>query len=276
MRRKAALLLVLAALVTLGACGAAPAESAGTELNVYCFSAGKADAFLLWTEDSAVLIDCGEKGFGQTILEKLTELGITKLDYLIITHFDKDHVGGAATVLDGIEVGTVLQTGTLKESSQVEKYLAALESAGLTAVTVGETMTFTLDGVSYTVDPPRKQSYDESESNNASLIVAVENGENRLLFLGDAEEERLEEFLAGSWGTFDFVKLPHHGRLDARTAELIEATSPAYAVITSSEEEPEDREVLDLLDAAGTVTFLTRTGPVLVRSDGTALTVSYA
>ena len=68
-------------------------QPAASTLNLWCFQAGKADAFLLWNESGTVLIDTGESGFGKEILKKLQELGIQRLDYLIITHFDKDHVG---------------------------------------------------------------------------------------------------------------------------------------------------------------------------------------
>ena len=102
---------LLCAALLLSGCGQATlvADTAsGTKLEVYCFSAGKADAFLLYTEESAVLIDCGEKGFGKEILAYMEEAGIESLDYLIITHFDKDHVGGAAKVINSTPVETVL------------------------------------------------------------------------------------------------------------------------------------------------------------------------
>ncbi|MBQ9617174.1 MAG: hypothetical protein IJR48_02320, partial [Oscillibacter sp.] len=56
----------------------------GTDLTVVCFQAGKADAFLLITPNSTVLIDCGEKGFGRTILAELEARGIEQLDCMII------------------------------------------------------------------------------------------------------------------------------------------------------------------------------------------------
>lgn len=269
-----ALLLCLALL--LCGCGgaAAPAASAvpssggGTELSVYCFSAGKADAFLLYTAESAVLIDCGEKGFGKEILAYMEQQGIGRLDYLVVTHFDKDHVGGAAKVLNSIPVGTVLQSNCPKDSEQYEKYLKAMDSAGIEPVTVRESLAFTLDGVAYTVDPPRRGDYDSDASNNSSLIVSVKNGENDLLFTGDAQNERLEEFLAANRTEYDVLKVPYHGHWQKLLPELVSSVRPSLAVITSSAEEPEDAETLALLEEAGAETFLTREGPILLRCDG--------
>ena len=287
MSSRAALLpaLALCLALLLSGCGgqAAPASGgdgaeagSGSELTVYCFAAGKADAFLLYTASGAVLLDCGEKGFGKEILAYLEEAGIEHLDYLIVTHFDQDHVGGAAKVLNSIPVDNVLQSNTPKDSTEVEKYEKALDAAGLTPVTVRETLTFTLDGVAYTVDPPRQTDYASDDSNNSSLIVSVTNGEKRLLFMGDAMDERTAEYLSSDRGTYDFVKLPHHGRWQETLEELIASAKPAHALITSSDSQPEDAETLELLERAGAQVWLTRVSPVLLYSDGAQLSVSYA
>lgn len=288
LRALPALALALCLLLGLAGCGRggtaaaadtagaqAAEDAAGAELWVECFSAGKADAFLLYTADSAVLIDCGEKGFGKEILEFLEEREITALDCLIITHFDKDHVGGAAKVLHSLPVAQVLQSNCPKDSSAYEKYLGALEDTGLSPVTVRETLDFTLDGVSYTVDPPRRNSYDQDSSNNSSLIVTVRCGARTLLFTGDAQDARLAEFLSADPAPCDFLKVPYHGHWQERLPELIAALRPSCAVITSSDAEPEDAETLALLEEAGAEVFLTREGPVSLYCDGETLTASH-
>ncbi|MBR0280050.1 MAG: MBL fold metallo-hydrolase [Oscillibacter sp.] len=250
--------------------------ASGTDLEIVCFQAGKADAFLLITPESAVLIDCGEKGFGKTILAELEARNIAKLDLMIITHFDQDHVGGAARIINNFPVERILQSNSPKDSEEYEKYIKAVKNASIEPETVRENLSFALDGVAYTVNPPKKTKYNSDSSNNSSLIVSVTNGANRLLFTGDAEDERLEEFLTLDWGTFDFLKMPHHGNWHEPLPLLLETTAPRYAVITSSDEEPEDAETLELLESSGVETFLTRNGQVIVRSDGENISVAYA
>jgi beta-lactamase superfamily II metal-dependent hydrolase len=253
------------------------AVPAASVLHIYCFQTGKADAFLLWNEDGAVLIDAGVSGYGKNILAKLEALGINRLDYLILTHFDKDHVGGAKKLLTSIPVGTVLQSNCPKPGADAyDKYAAALEETGVKAVTLRERLNFSLGDVTFEVDPPALERYDRDESNNSSLIVAVTHGDNRLLFPGDAEDLRLMEYLRTDPGLFAMVKLPHHGVWQNSLRELLAQTSPAWAVITSSDEEPEDPETLALLTEKGVQIFLTRTAPVLLTSDGTTLIVEYA
>ena len=255
--------------------GQGDANETGTELEVYCFQAGAADAFLITTENAAVLIDCGESGFGKTILKELEARGIERLDCLIITHFDQDHVGGAAKVIKGVEIGAVLQSNHPKDSKEYEKYEEALIDAEIDPYTVVNAFDFTLDGVVFSVDPPRSSSFETDDSNNSSLIVTVRNGDNVLLFMGDAETERLAEYLEADPEDCDFLKYPHHGREDDLMEEFLASVTPEYAVITSNKKEPEEDAVLAALDAVGAETFLTRNAPVVVRSDGKTVTAVY-
>lgn len=276
--------LLLAMLTALALCGCtasqafpnAAAADAGATLSVYFFSAGKADAILLTTENATVLIDCGEKGFGQTILDHLAEQGISQIDVLIITHFDQDHVGGAAKVINNIPIETVLQSDYPKDSEEYEKYVKALDNAGLVPITVREDTTFMLDGVVFDVDPPRLSDYKDDDSNNSSLIVTVSSGDKVLLFMGDAQTERIAEYLATAPVDCDLIKIPHHGGEDELMDDLIAATAPEYAVITCAEEEPDISTTYTVLEEAGVSILLTSKAPVTVYSDGNVLTVGYA
>lgn len=259
--------------------GTAPTQTAPPAtipLNVFCFQAGKADTFLFWNDAGAVLLDTGVSGYGKTILAKLNELGIERLDYLIISHFDKDHVGGAKKILSDFPVTTVLQSNCPKSaSSAYEKYGKALVKQSLEPLTVRTPMCFILGDVLFAVDPPEREDYQESESNNSSLIVTVTHGDDRLLFTADAEDLRLAEFLKQKPGSCSFLKLPHHGRYHSTLISLLDQTMPDWALITSSDEEPEDAQTTELLKSRGVETFLTRCGPVLIRSSGSGLTVAY-
>ena len=253
-----------------------PQEEDGPKLTAYFFSAGKADAILLTTENAAVMIDCGGNGFGQTILAYLMVLRIDRIDYLIITHFDKDHIGGSAKIINNFPVDTVLQSTWPKDSSEYEKYLKALDKQDLEAVPVREIISFTLDGVVFTVDPPDREFYEKDNSNNSSLIVTAACGEKTLLFLGDAETERLIEYLNDAPVDCDLLKIPHHGREEVMMRELIAAVKPEYAVICCSDEEPDIDDTLRTLSDCGTDVFLTFEAPVIASCDGSSISVEYA
>jgi competence protein ComEC len=250
------------------------ASAVSGKLKIYFFSAGKADAILLYGADFAVLIDTGLKGFGGEIVSYLKEQGIDTLDALILTHFDEDHVGGAAKVLKKVAVKQVYQSDCPKDSKEYANYVDALGAAGLTPVTVRKSTVLTLGNLTLTVDPPRETSYAVDPSNNSSLILSAQYGEKRFLFAGDAEDARLAEFLSENSGTYDLLKVPYHGHWQDGLADFLSAVSPRYAVITSSDKQPEDAETVSALKSAGAKVFLTRQSPVLAVCDGSSLTVS--
>ena len=243
-------------------------------LSLHVFSFGKADAFLFSTKEGDVLIDCGLNGQGKEILSYLEDNNISEIHTLIITHFDKDHVGGAAKVLKGIPVKRVLQSNSPKDSKEYEKYLKALTQSSLDPVTVREVFSFSLGGVEFTVFPPEQDSYPKDPSNNSSLATLVTSGDTSFLFTGDAESARLQELLKTGFGTVDFLQIPHHGSWQTLLGALLNHVSPDYALITSSEEEPEDIVTLQLLQKFGAEILLTREGELDVTSDGSALSVS--
>ncbi len=239
-------------------------EVLDTTLTITCIKGGAADAFVLISDNHVVVIDTGLDKKADKLVEFLNEQGVTKVDELIITHFDKDHVGGADHILNNFEVGTVYTTYHSKESDDITAYLEALENSGLEETTVSENLTFAADGISFTIYPPKSPVYYDSTSNNSSLVIRVSLGENSMLFAGDAEYERLSELLKTEGLESTILKVPHHGRYNANTEAFIKYINPQYAIITSSNGEPEDQEVLDILAANGTTTYLTKDGNVTI------------
>lgn len=241
-----------------------------TTLTITCIKGGAADAFVLISDNHVAVIDTGLDKKADKLVEFLNEQGVTKVDELIITHFDKDHVGGADHIINNFEVGTVYTTYHSKESDDITAYLEALENSGLQETTVSETLSYTADGISFTIYPPQSPVYYESTSNNSSLVIRVALGENSMLFAGDAEYERLAELLKTEGLSSTILKVPHHGRYNANTEAFIKYINPQYTIITSSKGEPEDQEVLDILAANGITTYLTKDGNVTITmtSDG--------
>ena len=79
------------------------------DVTVTFYDMGKADAALITAEDgSRILIDAGTNKGGKKLAERFAEEGIERLDAMIITHFDKDHVGGADKILESVSVARVI------------------------------------------------------------------------------------------------------------------------------------------------------------------------
>ncbi len=269
-------LILCAALFAAAGC-AAQENIEADQLSVKFFNAGKADAILLYTDESAVLIDTGLDGFAPYILHTLNELDIQTLDTLILTHFDKDHIGSADEILESVDVGRVLVSDWPKDSDEYADLMAALETAGIESEVVfgDDQVSFMLDGAEYTVDGPDASDYDKDDSNNSSLIVTVQYGQTSFLLMGDAQNERIKEFLSQDSSEYDVLKVPYHGNYQKQLKNLIPSADPEYAVITCSASEGGEAKTLDLMEEYDVEVFLTSEGNVSIVSDGKNITASY-
>ena len=234
---------------------------------VYFFNAGKADAILIENNNHYMMIDTGEEELASEILSYFKENIITKLDYLIITHFDKDHVGSASSIINEIEIGEIYQSNYPKESTVYTAYLEAIESKNITPITVSGDINLSLGDSSLTINGPT-EVYTSNESNNSSLIVSLTYQNNKFLFMGDSQNARIKDFLNTNNEEYDFLKVPYHGNYLKRLDTLLKTKNIKYAVITSSLEEKEADETLEMLNNYNIKTYLTRNGSITVLSDG--------
>ena len=242
------------------------------DFKIYFFNAGKADAILISKNDKYIMIDTGEDNLSDEILKYFNSNNITRLEYLIITHFDKDHVGSASSIINNIEIGEVLQSNSPKESDEYTSYLEALSNKNITPTTVSGDYQITLDDINITVNGPT-DIYDSNESNNSSLIVSIINGKNSFLFMGDAQNPRIKDYISSNTNTFDFIKIPYHGNYLKRLDDLLDSTSPIYGLMTCSNSEGCEDETIKVLDQYNIKYYMTKNGSITVLSDGTNIKI---
>lgn len=244
-------------------------SNAPLEINI--LETGKSDCIVITVEDKTVMIDTGLDQNGEKIADFLEKEQIDVIDYLIITHLDKDHIGGTETILNEVPVSTVIQPNYTRDTNQYKQYTEALKAHELTPIYLTNDMTFQLNDATFMISAPLQEEYELS--NDYSLITSVSYGDHSFLFAGDAENIRLSEFLATQPQQYTLLKLPHHGKYSEKLDEFLTTISPTYGIITCSEEEYADAEVLKLLTKHNVQTLMTSDGPIVIRSDGKNISV---
>ncbi len=254
------------------------AESGGGEpLKVTFLKVGKADAIAVQTGNKTMVIDAGEEEDGEELVAFLKNQGISYVDVLVITHFDRDHVGGADTLVEEMEIGEILLPAYEGTHTEYLDFMHALEKKGIQPRRLTEPVEMQLGEAFVKTEPP--QSYEMKEGvieqdNNFSLITTLIHGDNRFLFTGDAEKQRIRQWLSQeNVEVCDFLKVPHHGVYNTALKDLADAVSPEYAVICSSGKNPADAKTLELLRSRGIETLETKDGNVTVISDGNHLEI---
>lgn len=246
-------------------------------LKVTFLPVGKGDCAVLQTSDNVVMIDTGFTKTSDIVTDFLDENGIRRIDALIITHFDKDHVGGAADIISKYEIGVVYVTDYSEneiDSKPYRRYEEACEDNSVDVRVVNQIREIPMADAVLTIYPPMQKKYNKDPDNNLSLAATVVHGENTMLFAGDAEKQRIYELMdqLPIWD-YTLFKVPHHGHYEDNSAEFFKKVSAEYAVICAGDEDEADEESIKALEDAESTVFNTCKGSITALSNGETLTV---
>ena len=213
----------------------APAE----ELSLFALNVGKADCLLLRSGKTAYLIDTARGRSFDDIETVLTGLGVSRLDAVLITHMDSDHVGGLKKLLKSdIEVDRLyIPAFYLSEKEKDEN--PAVKAASKQDISIeylqgGDVLP--LDGGELRVLGPLQASRDKEDNN--SLVLWAQAAGGSMLLAGDMEFPEESDLLsAGLIPRADVLKVANHGDNDATSEALLSAVRPKVAVISTSTEE---------------------------------------
>ncbi|HOO27210.1 MAG TPA: ComEC/Rec2 family competence protein [Lachnospiraceae bacterium] len=252
-------------------------NSIGTEdsdLEVHFIDVGQGDSTLIKSGEHAMLIDAGDDSKGTKVQNYLKKQGVTELDYLILTHPDTDHIGGAPVIITKFSIDNLFMSDYEKDNKSYKKLLQSLADKSLTWSTPDVGAVYTLGTASFTVIAPNK-TY--SDPNNSSVGILLKNGRNRFVFTGDAEEEAESDIVANGIDiTADVYQVGHHGSRTASSQEFLSAMDPEYAVISCGEGNSYGHPhaaTLNSLRAMGVKVFRTdEQGSIIAVSDGTDIT----
>ncbi|MCK8477812.1 ComEC/Rec2 family competence protein [Microbacterium aurugineum] len=233
---------------------------------------GQGDALIVRSGDRVALIDTGP---APGPLEAcLRSLGVERIDLLVLTHFDLDHVGGTTAVLGRVDA--VLH-GPVTEDSE-RRLLAALLDGGARVDEAWAGQQAELGEATWRVLWPRRGSPVFPSGNDASVVMEFDGGGvPRSLFLGDlaAAPQRLL-MRAADLGGYDVVKVAHHGSADQDPGlyEALRARVALFSVGVDNDYGHPRIETLDLLTATGAQDLRTdQQGRILLGVHGDELQV---
>ena len=201
------------------------------ELAVYYFDVGQGDAILLRQNDATMLIDTGDNGMENQLLQQLDALEITQLDVLVCTHYHADHIGGAAEVLQNIAVDRVLLPSGSANTQTYEDMLDVIDQKGIPTSFPKIGYTGELGEADYQVVGP--QTEDNDNQNDNSLMIRFQFGNASFLFTGDGEATEEADILATQHDLpADVLKVGHHGSRDASSTALLRTVTPEVGIIS--------------------------------------------
>jgi len=245
------------------------------DLTITVFDVGQGDCILVQAPGGrTMLVDGGgtpgQQGSGwdigrEVVVPGLMARRVKKIDIVVITHPDEDHIGGLPAVLEAVPVGMVLDPMLECESDTYRRIEELLEEKKVThhRATEGQRLNLGRGIYADVLNPPEPRLKGTgSDSNNNSVVLRVVYDGLSVLLTGDIDRvgamrmARLGEEIEST-----ILKVPHHGSAEPAVRQFVEAVNPQLAVISVGADNPFGHPTAEALRE------LERVGAKIMRTD---------
>ncbi|GAB7011264.1 lamin tail domain-containing protein [Halorubrum trueperi] len=232
-----------------------------------------------------MLVDTGHyNDDGEHVLAYLQRHDISRIDHLVTSHSDADHIGGNAAIIEYYEteadgIGAVYDPGIASSTQTYAEYLDAIEAHDVTLYETREGDTIDFGDVDVDVLGPPDPYLENEDRNENSIVLKLTHGKTSVLLSGDAEDDQ-EAYLVDEYGSeleSTILKAGHHGSASSSSGAFLDAVDPQAVVISSAYDSQyghPHQEVLQRLSERSLPAYWTAThGNIILTSDGQNVTV---
>lgn len=278
------LVVLVAAYFILDACGISiwsliykrdPVEG---QVSVHIIDVGQADSILIETSEGYMLIDAGENDSEDALKSYLRKMGISTIEYLVLTHAHADHIGGADMILDEFKVNNIIYDNY--KSCYSNALVSQINREGANIIDPKTKDKFYMGEAEFTVLFATNDNKDLGDDvNDYSIVLRMDFGESSFVFTGDATTS-VESSILDSFRKYeldcDFLKSGHHGSSTSSGKSFISTITPEIVAIpcgTGNKYGHPHDSVLDIYEDAGAAVYRTDlSGTLVFVSDGTTIT----
>jgi len=252
-----------------------------SSLTVKVLDIGQGDAILIRAAGQTVLVDTGDIGTRDKLVEYIRKEGITTIDKVIITHPHADHLGGMPGILENFKVNQIYDSGQTTTTALYRKYLSLVQKKGIPfkVLTAGTEIEIAND-IKLKFFAPEKPFITESELNNNSIVAKLIYRNFSMLLTGDAEKES-EERMVKTYRTelkSSVLKVGHHGSNTSSSVAFLKAVAPEAAIISlganNDYHHPHPATLKRYEEAKVKVYRTDINGTVTINSDGKTYTIT--
>jgi competence protein ComEC len=240
------------------------------DLSIHFIDVGQGDSLYVEYKDFDMLIDAGDKAYGDDVVSYLKEQEVDDIEMFVISHSHSDHMGGADEVLEAFDVEKVIDSGQVADTVAYSDYWEAVENENCEII-YDDDMIFNIDSDLTIELMETGDGY--KNTNDNSVIVKVIYKNVSALFTGDAEHDA-EDKLRNRDVDVDIYKAAHHASSTSNT--LLDLITPKYIGISVGESNtyghPDPDILTEMLKYTNNIYATMENGSFIIKTDGTNIT----
>ena len=205
-------------------------------LQIHVLDVGEGQSVLLHKNQRAILIDTGHAGMAQSVLQRLSQLEIDRLDYLILTHLHPDHASGYFRIQEAYPQANIMDNCQPVKANTTPDMVRWVDQA--LQKNPSRQCLYSGDGIDWAgtrlnVLSPNRSTLTAGSLNHNSLVLLVTHKQQQLLVMGDADKQAESRILQQhALQPVDILVVGHHGSKHASSEALLATVRPKHAVIS--------------------------------------------
>ena len=250
--------------------------SSSAQMLVHFIDVGQGDSIFIQSPNGKnMLVDGGTKDYGDDVVAYLKSLNVSKIDYVVATHPDADHIGGLIDVVNTFTVGTFLNSGKEHTTKTYEDLLKAIQNKNITYTEPKTGDTISLDNalkVQVLAANPTAE-----DNNDASIVLKVTYNKVSFLLTADAGIEMEKEIAAKYDVSSTILKAGHHGSSTSSSLAFLQKVKPAAVILSYGKDNthghPHDEVMANLKQLETKAYSTAQDGTIIVKTNGTTYSI---
>ncbi len=247
------------------------------ELEITYIDIGQGNAVLVKSKNENLLIDGGNRANSRYYYNYIKNKNLKKIDYMIASHYDEDHIAGLISILENYKVLNVLSPAYKKDTKIYKSFKKSLSNSNANIINPIQGDGFNLGDAKVKILWPKV--YKDGVDNDNSIVVKITYRNMKFLFPADASKDVEDQLIYSGYNLkSDVLMVGHHGSKYSTSKEFLKEVRPKLAIISvgkNNRYKHPSKEVIKLLNSENIKILRTDIdGNITIKCDGNKIKIN--
>lgn len=247
------------------------------ELEITYIDIGQGNAVLVKSKNENLLIDGGNRANSRYYYNYIKNKNLKKIDYMIASHYDEDHIAGLISILENYKVLNVLSPAYKKDTKIYNSFKKSLSNSNANIINPIQGDSFNLGDAKVKILWPKV--YKDGVDNDNFIVVKITYRNMKFLFPADASKDVEDQLIYSGYNLkSDVLMVGHHGSKYSTSKEFLKEVRPKLAIISvgkNNRYKHPSKEVIKLLNSENIKILRTDLdGNITIKCDGNKIKIN--